>query len=200
MKKIVFIIALLTALFSANAQNANRSGLFVDLGFGVAVGNTPITKAYLQTNSIKIEYGEGVGAMAALGYRYAISRFTAVEAKVEYMNTFKNAAATSMFKVMPGGRYYFVNFKDNKSIFVGANIGIAIGSEGCVNTDGKTEPATFLSPMKVGLALDFELGVSLTPQMCLSAFFDMQSIPQYHAKSEDSNSWGLLGAKVSYRF
>lgn len=186
-------------VLTVNAQNANRSGLFGDLGFGISLGNSPITKAYLQSNSIKVEYGSGAGMIVGFGYRYAIGKFTAIEGKVEYMNTFKEAAATSMLRILPGGRIYFANFKNNKSIFVGANVGVALGSPGCVNSDGVTSPASFLKPMKVGFAADFEIGMSLTPQFGIGLFYNLQSIPQHHVDIHASNSWGLLGVKASYR-
>lgn len=130
MKKILLLFAVF--IMTTNnliAQNANRSGVFLELQGGAALGDgiKPVpTDQYGEIGSYDlypVYLKGGVVGSVDVGYRWATSSIFAIEAKVGLWSNFADFNNTYNLRIMPGFRITTKEIYKNSSIFLGCNIG-----------------------------------------------------------------------------
>lgn len=206
--KIRFISALifLSVTSTMLAQNANRTGIFIEVGAGYSMGNTPMINASVSDETVHFDYTDGTGIFLDGGWRQAMSAHSALEAKIQLQFNYKNTAPTTFIKFMPGYKFFFSN-KGFKNLYLGANIGVAIGSSVAVQKYSKTnskydtlEPAKAFDDKRIGLAYSTEIGYNLTSDSYIALSWEGQYIKQSSPVGYSMRNWGLIGAKFGYKF
>lgn len=200
MKKLIillFFLAFITAL--SEAQNANRSGVFIELGPGISLSSqSPINDAYLEGVNIKLDRSSGPGFLVNTGYRYTRWISSAIEIKVQYQANFSHTASTSLIKFMPGYKWFAP--KSMSGVIVGANIGVVLSSTGSTAEPGYVKPAGFLDPMKIGLAWSVELGYAINRHLYSCIVWDAQSTKGQTTQGVETCDWFMCAVKLGYRF
>lgn len=108
------------------AQNANRSGIFLELQGGAALGDVikPVSDYGMGSYDLYPVYLKGgVVGSVDVGYRWATSSIFAIEAKVGLWSNFADFNNTYNLRIMPGFRITTKEIYKNSSIFFGCNIG-----------------------------------------------------------------------------
>lgn len=194
MKKILMIFGALMLFIGAQSQNANRSGVVVELGGGYTTGNVYNDEQFhfssyydyfydeIVYNSYYTDEKEGQGAYISLdaGYQWATSRHFAVKAMatiglpVNYMDVFN-------FGVKGMLRYTSNDFGSGQSFYIEAGIGPKLCSCGGVG---------------VLVAPEIGAGINITSHIYLGLDF------VYNITTDDyvSLSYGVPQLKVGYRF
>lgn len=199
LKYILSLFMVFCAFINVMAQNANRSGIFVEAGLGFGMGSLPtIIGAELKDSELKVKKATGFGFDIATGYRYAYNKSSALELKLKYETLVKSVPATSAIKIMPGYKQ-FVSKALGGSYF-GINAGVIISSKGSTNRLGYVETAGFLNPMSVGFAYEVELGKCLTSNQYVGLFWDYQYLKGNSIKGYEKRDYGMLGLQYGYRF
>lgn len=188
------------------AQNANRNGIFLELGAGYSIGNTPMKYASFSDGILHCEYTTAPGMYFDGGWRQAISAQSAIEGKIQFQFNFKNAGPTTLVKIMPGYKFFFRN-KPLKNIYVGANAGLAIGSsvvfEKFSSISDKYEglyPCKAFDPLRLGLAYTAEIGFTFSKKAYTSLSWEAQILKQGSPKGYALRNWGMVGLKIGYNF
>lgn len=198
-KRLVLITLFVCAFFIVHAQNANRSGFFVEAGVGGVTGDRPVTN--LDERDDVIESGEfigenfvtikverkkkafyGLGFNAAAGYRWHIARHFAADAKVKFNDATYRFKETSQIDVMLGLRYMSHDFGGNKSIYANAGIGAGFFPD----------ESTFCLPYEVGA------GINFSNHFYAGLIWDAQV--SFADKFIYGKNYGIIGIKAGFRF
>lgn len=196
MKRLLLsIVCLLATIIGLQAQNANRSGVFVELQGGAAFGT--VMDKEIRTGDSWYDYdyirqwyikGGFVGSFN-VGYRYATSNQFAIEMKAGAWGNFQNIDNTFTLDMLPGIRWTTKEISGNVSMFLSLNAGCGLNF---INGD-----VTTLIPVEVGV------GVNLTNQLYAGVFlseriatgagigYTTTYYPQTHTTA---------GIKIGYRF
>ena len=219
MKKIMLsIVVMFMTSIGVLAQNANRSGFFMEFGAGSFVVNPPIEKvtiSYKQTGTQAptsvtreelIEYESDVKYSATIGYRLATSRHWAIEMKANCL--FGKELFDEMFMIMgmPGVRYTSPELFRNISLYSSLHLGIG----------ARLDKSDFIH-QPVAYGGDFELGINLSNKFYIASFLSVQNTKQsveiyeYYISGNHINAYpyeytderifsGVLGGKLGFRF
>lgn len=205
--KLILTYVLLWVSCSILAQNANRNGIFLELGVGYSIGNTPMKSVFFSDGVLHCEYATAPGMYFDGGWRQAISTQSAVEGKVQFQFNFKDAGPTTMVKIMPGYKYFFRN-NPLKNFYVGINAGLAIGSgvvfeEYSTISDKKYRgimACKAFNPLRCGFAYTAEAGFAFSRHAYIALSWEAQLLKQGSPKGYALRNWGMLGLKVGYNF
>lgn len=201
MKKILFLLTIMLAATASSiyAQNSNKSGVFLEAGFGWGTGSFPsIIAAKVEGTELKIIKAKGFGFEAGTGYRYAINKANAIEMKLKYEAFTNGIVPTSAIKIMPGWKWY--SPKSLGGTYFGVNLGVVISSKGSTNHTGYVETAGFLSPMSTGFVYEIELGKCLNRNQYIGLFWDEQNLKGNTIHGIESRKIGMVGVQYGYRF
>lgn len=205
MKKTLLLMMFAIVTMCGYAQNANRSGIFLEIGAGGTIGDSPATEIHtsLAVNdgklieAVTIKRDTGIKFNIATGYRYAVSNNWAIEMKatgVKY-NDF-------VLKLMPGARYTSKELFSNVSMYIAPNIGISY------DFGAEYDPC--------GLAFNLGVGLNLTERIYVGVNFEGQYYFEESYLSFDYNGYGndyykfdkyaayqyrgTIGLNIGYRF
>lgn len=197
-KKIVMILmAIAIGMVVANAQNANRSGFFMEFGAGSFATTPPVervsvnfTQSATQTpvtmDRIEhVEYESDMKYVGVIGYRRATSRHWACEIRTEYVFGGRFMAVN----IMPGMRYTSREIYKNISLYGGFNAGVAFRLD---NTEYNEDI--------VGAAANVEFGVNLTNKLYIGVFYSAQMLPEHPEYHVYSFSFGTMEERDSYYY
>ena len=200
MKKLLLIaMVMLGVAFTSNAQNANRSGFFLELSPGIYVGNTPVVDIttgqtfvgdkYVTTKTTK--YLSGFNIEFDAGYRWAFYRHWALDAKIGFwMPTTSDIIKNSSFEILPGLRYTSKEFKNsNISFFAGFNAGLGFNCS---------------SFGHLGIAYELKAGLNITNKFSIGLIWNAmtaigKSYIDYYYYANRTHT-GALGINLGYRF
>lgn len=217
MKKMIFMLLLaVLSVAGVSAQNANRSGFFLELGAGGFVINPPmlkVTTTYKQTGTSVpstisgndvIEYENVLKYSFNVGYRFAKSRHWAVDCRLNCM--FSDGMLDEMFVVgiMYGARYVSPELFRNFSLYGALSVGPMFRLDKIDYVSGD---------VNIYGGANFELGCNLSNKLYMGAFLSLYGgVPSpeyneyYNEYIEDKQYTdeirinGLLGAKLGFRF
>lgn len=212
MKRIITLIVMAMVMMTGFAQNANKSGLYLDFGAGYALGNLPVVDIAMEENVIKLDYPNSFGMVIDLGYRYTQWKQSAVEMKLQYLGDFKKISASSVVKIMPGYLHFF-KIGNGRLLYTDVNVGVAFGSKGLkdgywkeydsVGIDSKfwqdPQSAGALNPSSIGIGYGLETGLVLGRIWSLSVAWDAQILNQYSSAGIGNRHWGIASVKFGVR-
>lgn len=181
MKKTLLFMMFAVAAMCGYAQNANRSGFFLEIGAGAVVGSSPYTDVIENfavidgklSEIVKVKHDSGIKFNVGTGYRHAVSDNWAIELKamgVKYSDI--------AVKLMPGARYTTKELFSNVSMYIAPNVGA------CLYHDVE----------RFGLGYSLALGLNLTESLSVGVVYDGQYI------FEVESPWGTIGVNIGYRF
>lgn len=198
MKKLILLIAgVLLAFIGVQAQNANRTGIFIELQGGRAFGEVIHGEDYYYHSEFTYLKGGVVGGLG-VGYRYATSNSFAIEGKVNLWADFLDIGDTFNLDIMPGIRWTSKDFSSNKSLYLSLNAGFGLNP---------TDAYSMFVPIEISVGFNLTnnlyLGVFLTEKMCVGG--GTGSVHYYAGQSShsvylDSRSYTSAGIKLGYRF
>lgn len=111
----------------ATAQNANRSGFFMELGIGGMVGDTPLSSISITDNVVYYKCLTGAAADFGLGGRFRFADHWAYEIKAEAQIPLDNPVNALVGRALPiGFRYISGELWRNYSIYAHINLGGAV--------------------------------------------------------------------------
>lgn len=225
MKKLLLIsVLIITAVFSASSQNANRSGIFMEAGLGLYVGTPPVSKIQWKNNTLSVFRPGGPDVNFGVGYRGATSSIFAWEVRME-ITTDVTAPSTSVLSVMPGFRITSKEIFGNSSLYFGLNLGVGVGpyKDDCLNTlyylgnDYYSEPYVFSN---WGGKMLLCGGLNITPSFYAGLYLNLNitsggdcRLNSDYYYFEDSyyrlrdrsvkfsdDVWGSIALRLGYRF
>lgn len=208
MKKLfAFLMLILTAVGSVSAQNANRSGFFLEAGVGVPIGTTPTYKLKVE-NDVLVGYrAGGIGYEAALGYRYALSVPCAIEIMAQFSALSSNLDSTGAISVMPGFRYTTTEILGNMSLYFGVNAGLALGKDyisyRSYNYSSQVISDDFYGDWagSLGGTGQISFGLNITSSLSIGVAYQQYFMNDKLSGVEDKMlSWGTATLSLGYRF
>lgn len=190
MKKLILIIvAVLGMGIAAQAQNANRSGAFIELSGGYIVGDSPLVDVNTSSSIVGdsyvtqevYEYLSGVTLQLSAGYRWAFASHWALEGKVGF---YLPAGEMDFFtlKIGPGLRYTSKELgNSNSSIYLGLNPNFIYSTFGAIN-----------------FGYEIQAGVNITPKFSIGLIWNANMLEE--AYTYDICHTGSIGLSLGYRF
>lgn len=212
MKKLMLlIVGILLMVGDIHAQNANRSGVFVELGAGGYVGSTPRTEIGIIDNNLMVKCQSGGVFSIGVGYRLRFRPHWAYEVKAEAQTAFNNPIHGLVGRFLPVGfRYTSVEFWRNFSLYAHANLGAAIAAQPGIWTywnqqeipNGSfTKLKGYVGDERFGPAYSLGVGLNLTTHFYLEGCFNGQSIISAVGKNgKGLLNYGTVGVLMGYRF
>lgn len=195
MKK--FLLLMSAALFcvALQAQNANRSGLFVELGGGFTAGDSPNQAGKIVSEFVpstdnnaainlyrKVDKTSGACVDLGVGYRWATSLHFAFEVKLQAMSHVSNFTETLAINLKPGVRYTSREIIGTTSLYANANAGLG----------AFVDNTTLSVPYEVGVGFNF--GNNISAGLVWDAQYAV-SKHEYHGAH-----YGMAGIRLGYRF
>lgn len=220
MKRILLILtAFLSLVGMATAQNANRSGVFLELGGGPTFGAKLLKDGEWTGSSLIVKKAAGSGeANLGVGYRKASSRVFAWEIKAQLSTMPSDLEGSLTLALMPGFRYTTKELFGNVSMYFGLNAGVAIMPVardyyygGIDLIIGQPDYMDFDNGLSIGGKIDLQAGLNLTTKIYLGLFFDCTIINvinddslEMHMGSLDINrefsSLYSAGLRIGFKF
>lgn len=202
------------------AQNANRSGFFMELGIGGFVGNTPRTSFSIEDNVMKYKCLNGTAADFGLGGRMRIKSHWAYEFKVDTQIPFKNMVDNLVIRLLPVGfrytsseilRNYSLYFHFNFGGVMSANNGIIVGGS-YGNLEGDKEYPYLSNDVpekkirgfkKLGYGIGYSVGIgaNITQHFYMEGSFNAQVLFDcYSRNGKGIMNYGIPTFILGYRF
>lgn len=208
MKKVLFLLVFcVLATRAATAQNANRSGFFIEGAVGGTTGNTPRTSYGLDNENLTMYHAHGTAVNFALGFRARISSYAAYEFSLEAQSPVDAFKTQPVFKVMPlSFRFTTKEFWRNYSFYINFRIGGAIGNKGEFYgsdplQDDNIIDVNLFRGMSAGAAYQIGVGINLSNHFYAGFSWDAQLMFQQIRNLEPENiHWGMTGLRLGYRF
>lgn len=206
---LILLVGCLLIVAGMQAQNANRSGFFIELQGGGAIGTVMDYRTEVYGNGNDYEdcnpYIKGgfVGGID-LGYRFATSRAFAFEVKVDAWSNFLDFGKCLYLDLLPGIRWTSEEIASNVSMFLSLNAGFGI----------LKEDVQMNIPIEIGLGCNltnqFYLGLFLSERIymgdSISGYYDSGYYGDYYddyyweSGSYLPKSYASVGLKLGYRF
>lgn len=199
------------------AQNANKSGVFVEFGVGGYVGSTPRSEIGFIDDNLMFKCQSGGAFSIGYGYRLKFCPHWAYEVKAEGQTAFNNPIHALVGRFVPVGfRYTSVEVWRNFSLYAHANIGAAIAVQSVKNvnhtgqfdnqfniisddTDNKIKGHR--GSERFGLAHSLGVGVNLTTHFYTEVSYSGQTMFNASGKNgKGTLTYGYFGAILGYRF
>jgi len=207
MKKLILtLLAAIALCLTAAAQNANRSGIFLEIGAGGVGGQPPAFKYSLDQDILKAHTISGFGADFSVGYRYATSSFCAIEIKAKALLPTKDIENFITLCIMPGFRYTSRELFGNISLFLDINAGVAFGNKNYCDVrfyaftnyqEDEIYTDLFVMP---GFSYELSAGLNFTSNLYAGVFWNGLIVEQIREVLGENLHWGLGGVRLGYRF
>ena len=211
-----FVLTLLAVLISgiATAQNANRSGFFLEAGIGGLVGNTPRTSIFSTDNVLYYKTLSGAAVVLGFGGRFRIGNHWAYELKIDIQSPLSSPLNNMIGRFLPVSfRYTSTEIYRNYSLYAHMNLGASIvGNRGIIEWDSfdnetfypntpDKELNGFNGGVGIGPAYSLGIGVNITTHVYVEAFCNGQAIIGAYGKNgNEIINYGLVGILAGYRF
>lgn len=201
-----------TTTMATFAQNANRSGFFLEAGVGNTVGSTPRTSFSINNEVFSVKCRSGMMVDFSFGARFRVSPHWAYEIKATAQSNADNITDNLVGRGLPiGFRYTSVEVWRNFSLYCHFNAGVAVaantGKFGYAVARDMTEGMTdvklkgYEDAPGLGAAYSLGIGVNITTHFYLEYCWDAQYMFNCYGKNGKENlHWGMSGVAVGYRF
>lgn len=209
MKRIILLTVLAVLAMTGYAQNANRSGFFVEASAGIFNYPYYSTKVNVTDNTLQNVFvttkESTFSADFGLGYRFTTSKYFALEIKAKCFDLANlDKSGFLMFKLMPGIRYTTPELSSNSNIsmYLAVNVGAVFQlAEGY---DYEANDGTNLTAVKFGTAYDVSVGFNFTTHFYTGFIWSAQLCSVEHLSSNvfdiGLKHCGMLGLTLGYRF
>lgn len=212
------------------AQNANRSGFFLEAGIGGMIGDSPRTSISVTNNVMSYKCISGTVGDFGLGVRLRVANHWAYEIKAEGQFPFKKPLQALVGRFLPVGfRYTSGELWRNYSIYAHVNFGGAITvNNGIIGRDNlkhsstsvidmikddyhgsfvlfpntpETEIIGYVGNEGYGVSYSAGVGVNLTNHLYIEACLNAQTLFNcYGQKGKGSITNGVAGCIIGYKF
>lgn len=215
MKKFLLMLLVLTAAIpGAMAQNANRSGFFLETAVGGITGSTPAIGYSAKDGKVSAYCLSGTAVNFALGFRRATARHWAYEFRMEGQIDTETHGKELSARLLPiGFRYTSPELVRNNSLFFHFNVGGALVTpnaspedalpryNGHINPNSPRKDAKALDDNSYGAAYELGIGVNLSNHFYVEALWDSQvMLDTFGKEGKKALHWGMVGARIGYRF
>ncbi len=203
MKRIILLTVLAVLAVTGYAQNANRSGFFVEASAGIFNYPYYSTKVNVTDNTLQNVFvttkESTFSADFGLGYRFTTSKYFALEIKAKCFDLANlDKSGFLMFKLMPGIRYTTPELSSNSNIsmYLALNVGavlqlVEVGVE-------------YVDLVQPGVAYDVSVGFNFTTHFYTGFIWSAQLCSVEHlctnVGSTGLTHCGMLGLTLGYRF
>ena len=200
---------LLTFATGALAQNANRSGFFIEGGVGLPVGSLPVKGTKWENNKLYLLRPSGPDVNIAIGYRRATSRVFAWELKAEASTMPSSFSNATVIALMPGIRYTTKELFGNTSMYFGFDAGVAMGqlNDDYYYYEGRYNEITLNTPKEsdfsdgdfssLGGKINLSVGFNISSSFYAGLYWDFCCIANQYSFSIDDEAYDYKG--VSYK-
>ena len=222
MKKVLLLLIFcVLAATAATAQNANRTGFFIEGAVGGTTGTTPRTSYGLDNGNLTLYHAHGTSVNLTFGFRVRISRYAAYEVTVEAQSPVDAIKTQPVFKAMPiSFRFTTPEFWRNYSFYFNFRVGGALGNKGLIleptpwysdynhtnynyitlGKDSHNDVSSF-EEVCGGVAYQIGFGLNITTHFYAGFSWDAQYMfNQYRNTKAESLHWGMAGLRLGYRF
>lgn len=214
-KVLLSLVFCILAVAAATAQNANRTGFFIEAAVGGTTGTTPRTSYGLDNGNLTLYHAHGTSVNLTFGFRTRISRYAAYEVTAEAQSPVDAIKTQPVFKLMPlSFRFTTPEFWRNYSFYFNFRIGGAIGNKGLqpytldeisdsfeIGKNSKQDFTLFNSLIIGGVAYQIGFGVNITTHLYAGFSWDAQYMfSQYRRIAPENLHWGMAGLRLGYRF
>ena len=218
-KLYTFFILCISVVTSGIAQNANRSGVFVEAGAGLFVGTVPYSKIEWNNNNLSGHRPSGPDINLAIGYRGATSSVFAWEFKIESSLDPSSVKQTLVLGILPGIRITTKEIFSNTSLYFGLNAGYALGSKQIFYYNRSIHSIIYKHSwgdgegIAGGAKISVCAGLNITHAFYVGLYWDYNFLSSQignvnHYEIDDyghnvygsNNRWGSVGVRLGYRF
>lgn len=200
MKRIILLTVLAVLAMTGYAQNANRSGFFVEASAGIFNYPYYSTKVNVTDNTLQNVFVTAkestFSADFGLGYRFTTSKYFALEIKAKYIIR-PYSDDYLMVKIMPGIRYTTPELSSNGNI----SMYLAVNAGALLYDTDRFGVAYDLS-VGFNITTRFYIGLVWSAQFCLVNYDDGDGDDYFIYIDELSSlkHCGMLGLTLGYRF
>lgn len=206
MKKLIIALLCAVAALGATAQNANRSGFFIEAAIGGATGSTPRTSAYLDGNTLMAKFAGGTSFNIALGMRCKSGSHMAVDFRLEAQSpvSYVSSVPTGRFLIAP--RYISSELFGNMSIYGTVGIGGAVSFSyplycTTLPAEGSCDYKMSHGEVSPGVAYMLGAGLNITTHFSVGFIWSSQFMfNQCRIHNNENLNWGMAGLQLGYRF
>lgn len=211
MKKVflVLVMAILTSGI-ATAQNANRTGFFLEVGIGGLVGNTPRNSFSVTDNVMYYKCLSGAAADFGLGARLRMNNHWAYEFKAEATIPLVNPIHALVGRCLPlGFRYTSPEIWRNYSLYTHFNLGGAIvvnrgmmwGGGNILYPNTEDFNIKYNGEEGYGIAYSLGIGANITTHFYAEACLNAQAMFDVFGKEGiGMANYGMIAFLFGYRF
>lgn len=209
MKKLLFALVAVLAAFGATAQNANRTGFFVEAAIGGTVGSTPRVAAELQGTQLMAYNASGAAFNVAFGPRVRVAKQFAMDLRFVLQAPTSYVTTVPAGKIMTDVRYISKELFGNMSLYGQLGVGGAfsasyyrgIPDQLPANGEKKKFTMSDANDVAAGIAYNVAVGLNITSHFYGGLVWDGQYMfNQYQSEDKTKLNWGLMGLQVGYRF
>ena len=217
MKKVLLLLIFcVLAATAATAQNANRTGFFIEGAVGGTTGTTPRTSYGLDNGNLTLYHAHSTSVNLTFGFRVRISRYAAYEITAEAQSPVDAIKTQPVFKAMPiSFRFTTPEFWRNYSFYFNFRVGGAVGNKGILRSysgEGLLESSVelgknnrhdlrFFKEVSGGVAYQIGFGLNITTHFYAGFSWDAQYMfEQYRENITENLHWGMAGLRLGYRF
>ncbi len=213
-KKLLLLLIVILSFGFVQAQNANRSGIFLELGAGGLIGSTPRKSLSIVDDVMYFKYLSGPTIDCGVGGRLRMNNHWAYELKIDAMLPVSSPINNMILRCLPlGFRYTSQEIWKNNSLYGHVNVGVALAANrGIINYEGienktyyyntpEREIKGFSSSVGLGVAYSLGFGVNITTHFYTEACWKGQTIfDSFVRNGRAIANYGTLGIIFGYRF
>lgn len=205
MKRIILLTVLAVLAMTGYAQNANRSGFFVEASAGIFNYPYYSTKVNVTDNTLQNVFvttkESTFSADFGLGYRFTTSKYFALEIKAKCFDLANlDKSGFLMFKLMPGIRYTTPELSSNSNI----SMYLALNAGAVFQLAEKDFKDEMYGKCYFGVAYDVSVGFNFTTDFYTGFIWSAQlcSVERLclNVGSTGLTHCGMLGLTLGYRF
>ncbi len=218
MKKILLLSLLaICTVVGASAQNANRSGIFIEAAGGGSIGNGPLIGLSMDGPNLMGYYAGGAVLNLAVGAQFRISDHNAIGFRAEAQSNVSHFTQSLVLKAMPGLRISTDELFANISMYINVNAGLAVADSGkpdftyyddresehyVVPGDGSVVKWDSIKDASLGVAYEIGVGLNITSRFYGGLVWDAQIMFDQTRDLDPTGilHYGMAGIRLGYRF
>ncbi len=206
MKKLIIALLCVVAALAAGAQNANRTGFFIEAAIGGATGSTPRTSIAFDGKELAAQFAGGTSFNLALGMRIKSGSHMAVDLRLEAQAPFSYVSTVPTGRFLIAPRYISSEVFGNMSIYGTVGVGGAAGFSyplycTALPTEGTYTYKVSHGDVSPGVAYLLGVGLNITTHFSAGFVWSAQYMfNQCRTQDKENLHWGMAGLQLGYRF